>query len=100
MYGPLEIYDARQEEPWRQLDFADDDWQQAFCLNASEVVWEKLVPREIPQRCEKTIRPTAIVKTGEVLNQEYAPAMHGGLVNNLATFFDSGCSGTPPGNHY
>ncbi len=88
-YGIIEIYDARKEEDWLAPEFDDSAWSCAVECSDGPVMqpWEEMIPRGIPQCREESILPQAIVRIGEVENQEFVPGIiGGGSISNLATY--------------
>jgi hypothetical protein len=74
MFGPQEIFDARKEEDWQNPRFDDSAWTPAEEMGNP---WPDLtmIPRGIPQVRETMLRPTAVARVAEVLDQEHFPQM-------------------------
>jgi alpha-L-rhamnosidase len=72
-YGPQEIYDGRLEDPWLAADYDDAHWPQAIEVTAPWAGRE--FPRGIPQIQEFDLRPLALSRIAEVLDQEHFPGM-------------------------
>ena len=72
MYGPQELYDAREEESWQGAAYDDSAWPLAVEVR---VPWGTEIPRGIPFLKELDVRPVAVVKTAEVVDQEHFPEM-------------------------
>jgi alpha-L-rhamnosidase len=83
LYGPMEIYDANKDQAWLDEGFDYKQWEIAEKLQLPDI---QLVPRAIPMLAEDFIYPVTITSVGEVLWQEFAPAMHDGVVVNLAAY--------------
>jgi alpha-L-rhamnosidase len=71
-YGPQEIYDAREEEPWISAEYDDSAWPQAVEVDRP---WGPEIARGIPFAAEGNIKPVSVVRIAEVLDQEHFPAM-------------------------
>jgi len=88
-YGIIEIYDARRQDEWTAPDFDDSSWLRAIWCSDDPVLppWKILGPRGIPQAREESILPKAIVRIGEVWDQEFAPRIIGGAaIANLGSY--------------
>lgn len=88
-YGPLEVYDTRREDNWRDADYDDSQWQSAVpCLDLhGRLPWDELIPRGVPQCFEEDLTPQSVVRVGEVLAQEFSPTMWGRMaVQSLAVY--------------
>jgi hypothetical protein len=66
--GFVEIYDARREPlGWTHPGFAGSGWTAPFLIGRPpQPPWLTLLPRDIPFLAEREIRPTAVVRVGEV----------------------------------
>lgn len=71
-YGPQEIYDAREEEPWQTLDYDDSGWPHAVEVTCP---LEREIPRGVPFPREFDVRPVSVFRVAEVLDQEHFPEM-------------------------
>ncbi len=73
-YGIVEEYDARREEPWREVDFDDSSWGpgqiirdgRSGVLGPRVSPWTDLVPRGVPQCAEDDVLPSRIARVAEV----------------------------------
>lgn len=73
MYGPQEIYDGRKEEDWQSEAYDDSAWALATEVLAP---WARReIPRGIPPVAESDLRPVAVVRVAEVVDQEHFPLM-------------------------
>ncbi len=71
-YGPQEIYDARQTENWLTEEYDDTAWLPAVEV---ECPWGREIPRGVPFAKEFKVKPVAVFRIAEVLDQEHFPEM-------------------------
>lgn len=83
LYGPMEIYNANKDEAWLSENFDYIQWDKTDILNINDT---ELIPRGIPLLVEDFVYPVEVSMVGEVLWQEFAPAMHSGVLTNLAAY--------------
>lgn len=82
-YGPMETFDARADEPWRETGYDDSGWASS---QPAKVPWAGLAPRGIAHPRQVSLLPGRVARVAEVPAQEYSPQMHGGLIDNIATY--------------
>lgn len=82
--GYREIYAAEREDGWEQPDYDDRSWQNAEIaarLTDPELLWKRLLPREIPFLRKEKVKPLSIVRTdlnyGAIDGEERALASSG-----------------------
>ena len=71
-YGPQELYDAREEDPWVTATYDDSVWPQAVEV---ECPWGPEISRGIPFSKEFEVKPVSVFRIAEVLDQEHFPEM-------------------------
>ena len=73
-----EQYDGAKDDNWQAAGYDDSSWGHALEVPAP---WAQLEPRSIALLDEHRVVLKEVLKTGEVLNQEFVPNMWGKLGN-------------------